>query len=318
MIMRKTIAQELGIKIPSIHVFDNSSLKPYTRYNILIKDNVAASGELRVNQLLALRTPYTLREVEGTPTKDPIYGEEALWIEVEMMQEAKDANYMVFDPLTVLSTHLDEVVRANVHEFVQRQEVQNMLDSIEARHRVIIEEIRKKEIDLSLIQGVVQNMLRENVSIRDLPTILESIIDTKTQNKVKNINNIDDVTHLVREKLRKAICKSSENADGKLYAILPSNTLEREEVVEHHDGYYLNVDGKTEREIFKLIKKAVEGAQAGDIDPVILVNRSQTRFAISRLVRKYGLNISVLAMNELVPGTRIEAAGNINYEGRAS
>lgn len=314
--IRKSIAKELGVKIPSIHVLDNSSLSPYTRYNILIKDAVAATGELRVNQLLALKTPYTIREIDGFPVKDPVFNEDALWINDDKMDEASEAGYTVLDPLSILSTHLNEIIRRNLHIFIQRQEVQNMLDGIENRQRVIIDEIKKKEIDLSIIQGVIQNLLRESVSIRDLPLILESILDCKTQGKVADFNKIDDITYLVREKLSKQICKNAENQDGKMYIILPSTELERAEVVEHHDGYYLNIDAITERDLFGAIKKEVEKAQIGDIEPVLLTKRPELRFALSRLIQKYSLQISVLSMNELVPGTRIEHIGTVKYTGR--
>jgi flagellar biosynthesis protein FlhA len=313
--MRKHIARELGVKIPSIHVVDNSSLVPYTKYNILIKDSIVASGELQTNSVLALKTPYTMKEIEGIPTKDPIYGEDAIWVGDKRASEAKEKGYTVLDPLNIIATHLNEMIRRNLHELIQRQEVKNLLDTLERGHKVLIEEMEKEEIGLAIIQGVVKNLLLEGVSVRDLSTIVEAIIDCKTHRKAE-MHRIDDVTAIVRERLSKQICEKRKNqSDNTLYVLLLPSELESSvQTLDRHDGYYLNFDAKEEMAFVQQVYKEVQKANASDVEPVLLTNRKDLRFGLARLLHKYSLSIAVVGTNELVPGFNIKPIGTIAFE----
>lgn len=314
-IMRQVIAKELGVKIPQIHVVDNSALDPYEKYRIRIKDSVIAEGVLRMNKVLALKTPYVVNEdLNGEPTKDPIFGEDAFWISQEDANEAKDSGYMVYDTLSILSTHLNEIVRKNLFTLLQRQEVRDLLDQVGQKHKVLIDEIEKEEISLSLIQRVLQNLLRESLSIRDLPTILESLIDgypiVEGNFDAQKNNKIDELTGIVRERISKYICEKNKNNDGKLHVILLNEEIERSvQTAPRYDGYYLLMNIIEERKLIGSLIQQVQRAQMAEIEPILFTSRVDLRFALARLVQKYNIPINVLSANELVSDVMVEQLG---------
>lgn len=311
-LMRKNIGKELGVKVPKIRITDNTSLTPKTRYNIKIKDSIVASGEIRLNSVLALKTPFTLKEVEGVQTLDPIFGEEAIWIREEQAQEAKAMNYQVLDPLTIISTHLSEMIKMHIHELLDRQQVYDIVENVGQKHKVLIEEINKpdKGVDLSVIQGVLKNLLREGISIRDMASILESIIDG---NKLSD--RIDDITMIVRERLSKQICEKNISSDGKMHVLLlPESIEENSETILRHDGYYAKMKAMEEIGFISNVTKHIQRAMMADMNLVILTRRNDLRCAISRLVYRNNLQISVMMQSELVQGMTVEHYGTIEIE----
>lgn len=323
-IMRKVIAKELGVKIPQIHVVDNTSLH-YTNYRIKVKDSLVAEGDLKVDRLLALKTPYVVRDIEGEPTKDPIFGEDAIWINVKDANEAKDSEYMIYDPLSILSTHLNEVIRRHLSELLERQDVQDLVDLVGEKRKVLLKEIDDEKIQLSVIQGVLKNLLREGISIRDLPAILESIIDgsrivnslfdSSNMAMVSQLNRVDEVTAIVRERISKYICEKNKNRDGKLYAILISPDLEKElETFARYDGYHLRLDMFEEQKLIASLIQEIQRSQMAGIEPVLFASRNDIRFAFGRMVHKYSMPISVLSINEIVQGITIEQVGMVTID----
>ncbi len=151
-LMRKSIITDLGINVPGINFKDNTSFRPRGRYIIRIKGAKAAEGVLKSGYLLALKTPNVMADLDAEPAKDPIFGEDGYWILEHMVQDAQMKGYQVLEPLSILITHLDVVVRRNLHELIQRQHVKDLINSLENDNGVLLEEIKKKEIDLSLVQ----------------------------------------------------------------------------------------------------------------------------------------------------------------------
>jgi flagellar biosynthesis protein FlhA len=316
--LRQEIARELGVRIPYIKVIDNSSLSPYHKYNILIKDITVASGELKINEVLAMKTPFVVKELVGyNPTRDPVFHEEAVWIPEDQIETATKNGYKILDPLSILSTHLNEVIRQHMHEFIQRQEIHNMLTNIEARHEALVSEVKKSEtITLATIQRVVQNLLREGLSVRNLPEILESIIDCKTH------DNIDVITSMVRENMAKYICNKYADNDGKLYVLLLDPLIEKlfpGRVATHTNGsFHLQLRQQEEELFVQSLTELLKVASATDVEPVILTTQMPVRFGISRLLNRYNLSVPVMSTNELVPGVRLERIGFIQTEAEAS
>lgn len=323
-IMRKVVAKELGVKIPKIHVVDNTQLFPYTKYRIKVKDNLVAEGELRVGKLLALKTPYVIKEIDGEPTKDPIFNEEAVWITENEANEAKDSGYMIYDALSILSTHLNESIRRNLYELLERQDVQDLIELASEKRKVLLKEIEDEKIPLSLIQGVLKNMLRENISIRDLPVILESIIDGNRifSGMVEgsgvsggSFNKVDEITTIVRERISKYICEKNKSEDGKMYVILIQPELERKmETFPRYDGYYLRLSIQSEQKIINSIIEEVQRAQMAGIEPVLFTSKNDVRFGLARMIHKYNIPLNVLSANELVQGVSLEQVGVVNFE----
>ncbi len=210
-LMRKSIITDLGINVPGINFKDNTSFRPRGRYIIRIKGAKSAEGVLKSGYLLALKTPNVMADLDAEPAKDPIFGEDGYWILEHMVQDAQMKGYQVLEPLSILITHLDVVVRRNLHELIQRQHVKDLINSLENDNGVLLEEIKKKEIDLSLVQNVIKQLLKEGISIRDLPTIIEGIIDGKEVYQ----NHVDGVTSFVRECISKVICENAKKSGRK-------------------------------------------------------------------------------------------------------
>ncbi|MCP8968869.1 flagellar biosynthesis protein FlhA [Ectobacillus ponti] len=304
MLMRKSIINDLGINVPGINFKDNTSFRPRGKYVITIKGAKVAEGVLKSGHLLALKTPHVMTDLDAEPTKDPVFGEDGYWIMEHMVQDAQMKNYQVLEPLSILTTHLDVVIRKNIHELIQRQHVKDLITSLEKDHEVLLEEIKKKEIDLSLIQNVVKQLLKEGISIRELPTIMEAIIDGKEIYQ----NHVDGVTSFVRESIAKVICENAKNYDGKVYAALFQDSLELEtEVVNNsYQGYVLSWDLQTEMRVMEQVQHILKKARLTGKEPVLLTRRKDFRFGFVRTLERYQLDMKVLTVSELSPEVMVE------------
>ncbi|WP_020060540.1 flagellar biosynthesis protein FlhA [Bacillus sp. 123MFChir2] len=303
-LMRKSIITDLGINVPGINFKDNTSFRPRGRYVIRIKGAKVAEGVLKSGYLLALKTPNVMADLDAEPAKDPIFGEDGYWILEHVVQDAQMKGYQVLEPLSILITHLDVVIRRNVHELLQRQHVKDLIQSLENDHGVLLEEIKKKEIDLSLIQNVVKQLLKEGISIRDLPTIMEGIIDGKEIYQ----NQADGVTAFVRECISKVICEHAKNSDGKIYAALFSDAIELDaDVVNNsYQGYLLNWDLEQETRVIDQIQNIFKQSRLMGRDPVLLTRRKDFRFGIVRLLDRYQIEAKVLCISELAPEIAVD------------
>lgn len=303
-LMRKSIINDLGINIPGINFKDNTSFKPRGRYIIKIKGAKAAEGVLKSGYLLALKTPHVMVDLDAEPTKDPIFGEDGYWIMEHMVQDAQLKNYQVLEPLSILITHLDVVIRKNLHELIQRQHVKDLIGSLEKDHEVLLDEIKKKEIDLSLIQNVIKQLLKEGISIRELPTIMEGIIDGKEVHQ----NHVDGVTSYVRECISKVICENAKNYDGKIYGALFNDDIELGTDVMNngYQGYLLNWDLDQEMRVMEQVQHVMKKSRLTGREPVLLTRRKDFRFGVVRLLERYQLDMKVLSITELSPETIVE------------
>ncbi|MFX3622705.1 MAG: flagellar biosynthesis protein FlhA [Ectobacillus sp.] len=303
-LMRKSIIHDLGINVPGINFKDNTSFRPRGKYVIKIKGAKVAEGVLKTGYLLALKTPHVMADLDAEPTKDPVFGEDGYWIMEHMVQDAQLKNYQVLEPLSILITHLDVIIRKNLHELIQRQHVKGLLDSLEQEHSVLLEEIKKKEIDLSLIQNVIKQLLKEGISIRELPTIMEGIIDGKEIYQ----GHPDSVTSFVRESIAKVICEGAKNYDGKIYAVLLRDTIELEtEVVNNsYQGYMLNWDLDQEMKVIEQIQHVLKKARLTGKEPVLLTRRKDFRFGLVRMLERYQIEMKALSVGELSPDIMVE------------
>jgi flagellar biosynthesis protein FlhA len=165
--IRRQIALETGVVVPPIRIRDNLQLRP-TDYLILIKGVEVARGELKEGHHLAMNPGLAEEGLEGIPTREPAFGLEALWIREDQVEEAQVKGYTVVDPSTVVATHLTELIKRNAHELLGRQETQNLLDTIKSQAPALVEELVPNALSLGGVQKVLQNLLRERVSVRDL------------------------------------------------------------------------------------------------------------------------------------------------------
>ena len=207
--IRKQLAQELGMIVPPVNISDNLKLGPRD-YTILLKGAEIGRGELMMDRLLAI-DPGNATPIEGTPTKEPTFGLPALWITKENKERAQLMNYTVVDASTILATHLTEMIRSHAHELMGRQEVKTLIDHVGETHPKLIEELVPNTLTVGEIQKVLQSLLREKVSIRDLVTIFESLADFGLRTK-----DPATLTEAVRASLSRSITKPLLNENGEL------------------------------------------------------------------------------------------------------
>jgi flagellar biosynthesis protein FlhA len=211
--IRKQIAQDLGVIVPPVNITDNLKLAPH-QYSILLKGIEIARGELMADKFLAINPGNATEAIEGTPTKEPTFGLPAFWITKDKRDHAQMMNYTVVDPATVLATHLTETIRNHAYELLGRQEVKALIDYVAETHPKLTEELVPKTLSIGEIQKVLQNLLRERVSVRDLVTIFETLADYGTQTK----DHIT-LTEVTRAALNRSITKALLNDHGELSVI---------------------------------------------------------------------------------------------------
>ncbi len=304
--IRRQFAQEMGLIIPPLHVRDNLQIDPGA-YVILIKGVDIARGELMMGHLLAMNPGQVKREIEGIPTTEPAFGLPALWIPESKREEAQLAGYTVVDPSTVIATHLAEVIRSHADELLGRQEVQNLLDALAKNNPKAVEEATNV-LSLGAIQKVLQNLVRERVSIRDLLTITETLADYAPMTKDPDI-----LTEYVRQKLGRAIVKPLLTEENMLEVITVDPAIEdqlRNSLQQTEHGSYLALDPASGQRIVEAAQKRVEEAAARGDQPVILCNPAVRRH-MKKLIERFMPNITVLSHSELPPEIRLKSIGTI-------
>ncbi len=195
----------MGIILNPIRIRDNLQLGS-NEYIIKIKGNEIARGEIYLNRYLVIDPGSQEFEIEGIPTKEPAFGLDALWVEERYKDIVELNGYTIVEPVIVLVTHLKEIIRRNSHELLGRQEVKELLETIKDRYNVVIDELIPDILSLGEVQKVLQNLLRENVPINDLVTILETLADNGTMTK-----DIEVLTEYVRHSLKRTIVKDYLN-----------------------------------------------------------------------------------------------------------
>ncbi len=306
--IRKQFAQEMGIIIPPLHVRDNLHLNP-GQYVVLIKGIDIAKGEIILGHYLAINPGDVSKEIEGIPTKEPAFGLPAVWISEDKREEAQLAGYTVVDPSTVIATHLAEVIRQNADELLGRQEVQRLLDALAKHHPKAVEEATQV-LNLGVIQKVLQALVREKVSIRDLLTIIETLADFGTMTKDPEI-----LTEYVRQRLGRAIVKPFlKEGDTLRVLTLDSNIEEtiRSGVQTTEHGSYLSLDPGTAQRVIQAVQTACEKAISQGYDPVILTT-PQVRRHLRRLIERFVPQSVVLSHAEIPSQVRLESIGVVRF-----
>lgn len=299
--LRKHLAQELGIRIPSVHVRDNLSLKP-GEYVILIKGVEIAKGELMPNYLMALPSTPDLSPPSGAiPTKEPTFGMTAYFIPEDQKEEAEMAGFTVVTLSTVITTHLSEVVKKHADEFLTKQEVQRILDSVSKYYPKIVEECLNNA-NLTLIQKVLQNLIKEGIPLKDYVTIFETISDY-----APSIKDPDVLTEYVRQKLNRYIVKPYL-IDGKLPALVVGDDIEetlRKSLQRTEQGVFLMIDPKIGSKIVAALTQAVERAGQKNIVPVIICSPTIRRH-LRKLIERSLYYVPVVSQAEIPFEVNIE------------
>ncbi len=307
--IRRQFAQEMGIIVPPLHVRDNLQLQP-GQYRFLIKGIDVAKGNLMIGHLLAMNPGDVRKEIEGIPTTEPAFGLPAIWITEEQREEAQLAGYTVVDLSTVIATHLAEVIKKNAADLLGRQEVQRLLDTLAKTSPKAVEEVTSI-LNLGIIQKVLQNLVRENISIRDLLTITEALADYGEMTKDPEI-----LTEYVRQRLGRAIVKPLLDEDDTLRVLTVDSQIEeiiRNSLQQTEHGVFLTLDPAAAQRIINSVKKGVEEAESKGFVPVILTNPTIRRH-LRRLIERFIPDVNVISHSEIPGNIRLESVGVITLE----
>ncbi|MEN2994884.1 MAG: flagellar biosynthesis protein FlhA [Thermodesulfovibrio sp.] len=304
--LRKQTAMEMGYIIPSIHIKDNLMLKP-SQYSILIKGVEIATSEVIPGRFLVVGA-RPAQGIDGIPTKEPAFGVDALWIEEKDISKAQMLGFTVVDAPTVIVTHLKEIIKNYGYELLGRQETQRLLDNLAKTHPRVVDDLIPNLLTLSQVQKVLQNLLRERVSIKDLQTILETLAE------YANITKDPDIlTEYVRQALSRRITKSVQNPDGSISAIVFDPSVERtliEALQTTPQGINFAVDPFLMEKIIENLKKIADEATIKGYQPVLVCSQSIRRF-IRRAIERVAPSLPVLSPQEIAPGVKILMFGTV-------
>jgi len=306
--IRRQFAMELGMVIPPIHIRDNLQLNS-SQYQILLKGIRIDEAELMINHYLAMDSGEADRKIEGIETTEPAFHLPAVWIPSEKREEAKLAGYTVVDNVTVMATHLTEVLKKHAGELLGRQEVQNLLDNLMKTHPKVVEELVPNLLSLGAVQKVLQNLLEERISIRDILTIVETLADYAPMTKDPEL-----LTEYVRHKLSRAIISPYTGKDGVLPLITMAQEVEdliMKGIQKTEHGSYLSLDPKAADPIIRSLKEEAEKAMAKNIQPVVLTSPAIRRH-LRKMVEYFIPSLVVLSHSELLSDMKFRSIGEVN------
>jgi flagellar biosynthesis protein FlhA len=302
--IRRQLASELGYLLGPVRIIDNVSLKAH-EYVIALKGAEVARYELPAGCELAIPLNKADPPPEGRQTREPAFGMTGWWVPAEQAERARRTGYTVVDPVSVLGTHLAEMVRRHAHELLSRQDTKKILDRVASEHPKVVEDLVPKLLPLSAVQRVLQNLLRERVSIRDAVTILEALGEAAvtTRNPIL-------LTEYARQSMRRLLVKPYLNASGDLPAYLLDSALEQtvEAAVEHGEqNSHLTLAPGVIRDVLRRI-----GAKVGNPETTVLVIASSgSRYFFRQAVEASMRNVFFLSHNEIPIETKVISLGVI-------
>lgn len=305
--IRRQLALELGIIVPVIRLRDNIQLSP-NEYIIKIKGVEVAKGELVLDSFLAMNPGLAEGEIDGIKTVEPAFGLPATWISESQRDRAEMLGYTVVDPPSVIATHLTEIIKKFAHELTGRQEVQTLIDNVKQNYPAIVDELVPKLMTIGEIQKVLANLLKEDVSIRDMVTILETLADYAPVT-----HDTDVLTEYVRQALGRAITKKFIG-DSATDVITLDPKLEQvimDSVQKNETGSYLTLEPSVSNKIINELSKNVQKlAQLGK-SPIILASPI-VRLYFKRLTEQVLPGLVVLSYNELDPTAEVKSVGMVS------
>lgn len=308
--IRRQFAIDYGFVVPAIHIRDNVRLTP-SEYRLLLKGNQIGQGTLKTQHLLAMDPGTVATPIEGQKTTEPAFGLDALWINESEKERAQFAGYTVVDLSTVITTHLTELVRANMHELLGRQEVQHLLDNVAKDTPKLVEELVPGVLSVGQIQQVLALLLREEVSIRDLRTILETLADWGT-----TVKQPEKLASYVRRRLSRTITKKFAADDGMVSLVSLSPALERslnEALQQAEEGTFLAMEPARAQVLINKLNKASEQFLQSGLTPLLLAP-AHLRAALFSFVSRFVPGYAVISHQEIAPNTKVQSLGVISLE----
>ncbi len=305
--IRKQFAIDMGVVIPSVHIRDNLQLEP-GEYRFLIKGNRVGGGMLRPDSLLAMDPGNVLSPVQGVATKEPAFGLDAVWISKVQKEEAEISGYTVVDLPTVMATHLTEILRTHAHELFGRQEADNIIENFKKSYPKVVEELIPNVLLLGTVVKVLQSLLREQVSIRDLLTIFETLADEGTRVKDPEV-----LTEAVRKALARSITARFVGDDNKVTVLTldpQAEELVANSLLQTEQGVQLVMDPQQAHGLLSRIASSIEEHPEIAGQPVLLTSPTARRH-LYKLTSRFIPQLTVLSHNELSTDAQVVSVAQV-------
>ncbi|WP_109259635.1 flagellar biosynthesis protein FlhA [Hyphobacterium indicum] len=305
--LRRSMAEETGFVTPSVRIIDNMRLGS-NDYTIRVKEMEAGKGQVKLKHLLVMDPQGQQIDLPGDHVKEPAFGLPATWIDENLREEATFRGYTIVDPSAVLVTHLTEILREHMAELLSYAEVEKLIAGLSKEHKKLVDDIAPSQITRAGIQRVLQNLLKERISIRDLPTILEGIAEASAFSQ-----HIDAITEHVRGRLARQICHANAGLDGQLPVLAMSPQWEQafaEAMVGEGDRKQLALAPSKLHEFVAAVRDAFERAASQGETPVLLTSPG-TRPYVRSLVERFRPNTIVMGQNEIHPSARLKTMGHV-------
>lgn len=308
--IRRQIALELGAVVPIIRLRDNIQLNP-NQYIIKIKGIQVSEGEILFDHYMAMNPGYVEEEVTGIPTFEPSFHLPAVWITESQRERAESYGYTVVDPPSIIATHLTEVIRSHLDELLTRQDVQNLINNIKENNTTLVDELMPKLLNVGEIQKVLQNLLREGISIRDLVTIFEILADHAASTR-----DTDVLTEYVRQGLKRAISGKFFGMEETTSVITLDPKIEQDimaSVKQTEQGAYLTLDPDKTKMILTATEKEVAKMEEAGQTPIIITSPI-VRMYFKKLTSDYFKNLIVISYNEIESNVELQSIGMVTID----
>lgn len=308
--IRRQLAIELGLVIPVVRIRDNIQLQP-NEYRLKIKGNEMARGELLLDHYLAMSPGIEDDSIEGIDTIEPSFGLPAKWITEDMKEQAEIFGYTVVDPPSVVSTHITEVIKGNAHELIGRQETKQLIDHLNESYPILVEEVTPNPLSVGEVQKVLAKLLKENVSVRNLPIIFETLADYG-----KVTSDTDLLTEYVRQALARQITNQFSQQGDSLKVVTMSGKVEKliaDGIQQTEHGNYLSIDPTASQTILESIASQVEQLSLIEQTPIVLCSPA-VRMYVRQLTERYFPQIPILSYNELEANVEVQSVGVVNID----
>ena len=305
--IRRQIALELGTVVPIIRLRDNIQLNP-NQYIIKIKGIQVTEGEILFDHYMAMNPGYVEEEITGIPTFEPSFHLPAIWITEGQRERAERLGYTVVDPPSIIATHLTEVIRSHIAELLTRQDVSNLISNIKENNPALVDELTPKLLSIGEIQKVLQNLLQEGISIRDLLTIFENLADHAVTTR-----DTDVLTEYVRQGLKRAISSKYFPANETTSVVTLDPKVEQEimgSVKQTEQGAYLTLDPEKTKNIMESLKQEVAKLENIGKNPIVITSPI-VRMYFKKLTEDYFKDLIVVSYNEVESNVELQSVGMV-------
>lgn len=308
--IRRQIALELGCVVPMIRLRDNIQLNP-NQYVIKIKGVPVSEGEILFDHYMAMNPGYVEEELTGIPTFEPSYHLPAIWITEAQRERAESLGYTVVDPPSIIATHLMEIITQNIHELLTRQDVQNLIDNVKDANETLVNELVPKMLSVGEVQKVLQNLLQEGISIRDLITIFETLADY-----APTTHDTDILTEYVRQSLKRAI-SNKYFANKETTSVITLDPKVEQEIMnsvkQTEQGAYLALDPEYSAAIMTSLQEQTSKLEELGHTPIIITSPI-VRMYFKHLTMEQFRNLQVLSYNEIDSDVELQSVGMVTVE----